>query len=197
MMQDWIKIFIVPVVCLVVFAIVLSLYVNPQHVKIRDMENQLDVLHGKGDKMVPEAKILAQETIVDSLQQAVKDLKDRLYPVAEFSDLGKAIANSVRRFNLQLMTLTPDYSKLNLIQQEGQEITELPITINMTGKFMQFAHYLETLSDFPYVKATEVNLRRSKETSNDVVIEIKGVVIFKNKVNQESGQDQKVLAKQI
>lgn len=190
-MNAWIKSVILPVVCLVIFIAVMIVYVKPQRAKINEMQDELDILLGKGDKMVPIEKIMAQEAIVDSLRQLIEDVKDRLYPVAEFGELGEAIENSGRRFNLRLVTLTPDYSKLNLIQKDGEEITELPITIDMEGRFLQFAQYLERLSEFPYVKAREVNLYRSdkKVRSDEIVIEVKGVVIFKNKLNQKSKKE--------
>jgi len=192
-MNEWIKIAVVPVVCIALFAAATVLYVTPGKAKIQDLKEELDILYGKGDRMVPMEKILAQEAVVDSLSRVVRDMKDRLYPVAEFADLGQAIENSGRRFNLRLVTLTPDYSKLNLIQQQGVEITELPITINMQGQFLQFARYLERLSEFPYVKATEVNLSRSEEllNSSDIAIEIKGVVIFKSKTKLNEPQTKK------
>ncbi|MFC1569612.1 hypothetical protein ACFL4L_05210 [bacterium] len=182
-MNNWIKIIIVPILSICLFVIVTMLYVQPGQAKIQDLKDQLDILYGKGDRMVPIELILKQEAIVDSLKFVVSDMKDRLYPVADFADLGQAIESSGRKFNLLLVTLTPDYSKLNLIQQEGIEITELPITINMQGQFLQFARYLERLSEFPYVKATEINLSRSEEllNSDNISIEIRGVVIFKSK----------------
>ena len=189
-MNDWVKILILPVAGILVLIAVYGGYIKPQDTKIEEMNEQLDILLGKGDRMVPIEKILTQEAVVDSLQLIVKDLKDRLYPVAEFADLGRAIESSGRKFNLRLVSLTPDYSKLNLIQQAGVEITELPITINMTGHFTEFAHYLERLSEFPYVKATEVILKRSDEggSLNQITIEIQGLVIFKNKLTQKESQ---------
>ena len=197
-MNDWVKILIMPVAGLLILLAVFMGYIKPQDSKIEKMNEQLDILLGKGDRMVPIEKILAQEAVVDSLHLIVKDMKDRLYPVAEFADLGQAIESSGRKFNLRLITLTPDYSKLNLIQQAGVEITELPITINMTGHFMEFAHYLERLSEFPYVKATEVILKRSDEEGsiNQINIEIQGLVIFKNKLTQKDSQASKPVSAQ-
>jgi Tfp pilus assembly protein PilO len=197
-MNDWVKILIMPVAGLLILLAVFTGYIKPQDSKIEKMNEQLDILLGKGDRMVPIEKILAQEAVVDSLHLIVKDMKDRLYPVAEFADLGQAIESSGRKFNLRLITLTPDYSKLNLIQQAGVEITELPITINMTGHFMEFAHYLERLSEFPYVKATEVILKRSDEegSTNQINIEIQGLVIFKNKLTQKDSQASKPVSAQ-
>jgi Tfp pilus assembly protein PilO len=197
-MNDWVKILIMPVAGLLILIAVFTGYIKPQDSKIEKMNEQLDILLGKGDRMVPIEKILAQEAVVDSLHLIVKDMKDRLYPVAEFADLGQAIESSGRKFNLRLITLTPDYSKLNLIQQAGVEITELPITINMTGHFMEFAHYLERLSEFPYVKATEVILKRSDEEGsiNQINIEIQGLVIFKNKLTQKDSQASKPVSAQ-
>jgi Tfp pilus assembly protein PilO len=197
-MNDWVKILIMPVAGLLILIAVFTGYIKPQDSKIEKMNEQLDILLGKGDRMVPIEKILAQEAVVDSLHLIVKDMKDRLYPVAEFADLGQAIESSGRKFNLRLITLTPDYSKLNLIQQAGVEITELPITINMTGHFMEFAHYLERLSEFPYVKATEVILKRSDEegSTNQINIEIQGLVIFKNKLTQKDSQASKPVSAQ-
>ena len=189
-MNDWVKVLIVPVAGILILIAAYAVIIKPQDTKIEEMNEQLDILLGKGDRMVPIEKILTQEAVVDSLQLIVKDLKDRLYPVAEFADLGRAIESSGRKFNLRLVSLTPDYSKLNLIQQAGVEITELPITINMTGHFTEFAHYLERLSEFPYVKATEVILKRSDEggSLNQITIEIQGLVIFKNKLTQKESQ---------
>jgi Tfp pilus assembly protein PilO len=197
-MNDWAKILIMPVAGLLILIAVFAGYIKPQNTKIEQMNEQLDILLGKGDRMVPIEKILAQEAVVDSLHLIVKDLKDRLYPVAEFADLGRAIESSGRKFDLRLVNLTPDYSKLNLIQQAGVEITELPITINMTGHFMEFAHYLERLSEFPYVKATEVTLKRSDEegSTNQIIIEIHGLVIFKNKLTQKESQVPKPVSAQ-
>jgi Tfp pilus assembly protein PilO len=197
-MNDWVKILIMPVAGLLILLAVFAGYIKPQDAKIEKMNEQLDILLGKGDRMVPIEKILTQEAVVDSLHLIVKDMKDRLYPVAEFADLGQAIESSGRKFNLRLITLTPDYSKLNLIQQAGVEITELPITINMTGHFMEFAHYLERLSEFPYVKATEVILKRSDEegSTNQIAIEIQGLVIFKNKLTQKDSQESKPVSAQ-
>jgi Tfp pilus assembly protein PilO len=197
-MNDWVKILIMPVAGLLILLAVFMGYIKPQDAKIEKMNEQLDILLGKGDRMVPIEKIMAQEAVVDSLHFIVKDMKDRLYPVAEFADLGRAIESSGRKFNLRLITLTPDYSKLNLIQQAGVEITELPITINMTGHFMEFAHYLERLSEFPYVKATEVVLKRSDEEGsiNQINIEIQGLVIFKNKLTQKDSQESKPVSAQ-
>jgi Tfp pilus assembly protein PilO len=197
-MNDWVKILIMPVAGLLILLAVFMGYIKPQDAKIEKMNEQLDILLGKGDRMVPIEKIMAQEAVVDSLHFIVKDMKDRLYPVAEFADLGRAIESSGRKFNLRLITLTPDYSKLNLIQQAGVEITELPITINMTGHFMEFAHYLERLSEFPYVKATEVILKRSDEEGsiNQINIEIQGLVIFKNKLTQKDSQESKPVSAQ-
>ncbi|MBN1781614.1 type 4a pilus biogenesis protein PilO [bacterium] len=192
-MNNWVKSVIAPVAAIVLLIVAVTLVYKPGKLEILALRERLAVLEGQGEKLIPEERIRNEQAKVDSLRAIVADMKDRLYPVAEFAELGKAIESNGRKFDLRLVILTPDYSKLNLIQQEGQEITELPITINMQGRFMQFARYLEKLSEFPYVKATEVNLSRMEDGSS-IEIEIKGIVIFKNSVNEPNKEKKPVSA---
>jgi len=196
-MNEWIKIILAPVIALCFFIAAMLVYITPGKDKHKELQHELDVLMGKGENMVPIEKIIEQETMTDSLKQMIFEMKERLYPVAEFSELGQDLENSCRKYGLRLLILTPEYSKLNLVQQEDQEITELPITIVMTGSFMEFARYMEQLTEFSYVKATQVNLYRPENNpiGNQIIIEIEGLVIFKNKIQKPADKSELVSAK--
>ena len=60
-MNDWVKILILPVAGILVLIAVYGGYIKPQDMKIEQMNKQLDILLGKGDRMVPIEKILAMD----------------------------------------------------------------------------------------------------------------------------------------
>ncbi len=186
-MNEWVKLGIKPLVCILIFVLVMMLYIKPQGVKYEAKEKELNMLQGKGDRIIPLDDIVKEETVADSLFNTVKLMKERLYPLNDFKNLGKELENECRNFNLKLVSLTPEFAKLNLIEQEENEITELPVALSIRGSFLQFAKYLEQVSDLSYLKIIEVNLVRNPDgnpASGEILIELNGIVYFENQIEK-------------
>ena len=188
MSKELIKIIVWLVAGIAILTAEVVLVKTPSNQKKIELEAELDILRGKTKRGVEEIKIINMEQAVDSLTAVLIDIKDRLYPAEEFDGLGKAIQKSGTQLSLQLIDVKPDYPKLKQLNNSSDEVVELPVTITLRGKFLQFARFLEHLSEFPYVKALEISIRHTENHEATIDGIIYGQVIFKKVpvINEET-----------
>lgn len=180
--------FIPPVAIVFLAVALLVLFDIPARREIKKMKGELAVLEYKIKQDVPELLIQRLQTIADSLSLVLKNKENKIYPMADLIGLGPKIQTIVNRYNLTLIALKPKYESLITLQTDTAEISELPITIEIKGKFASFAKFIDDLTKLPFaIKADEFALNREDREKAVVDIEIKGVLFLRKAgVNAEN-----------
>ena len=174
------KIFILPLATLVLFIVWLSVLYLPVTRDKKELEKKWGLLQNQIRSEVPESRLGTMKTFVDSLFAYIDVREEHFYPVEKLLDLGRAIEQIGKQYGLTLISVSPGYESLSLIQKAEEGVTELPLTLEFTGSFIQFAKFVESVPDFPYViRVNEVFLEKESEDQLALTLNIKGVIVLR------------------
>jgi Tfp pilus assembly protein PilO len=176
---------------MVVFVVVLiigwtvGIYM-PGKQDIDQLQGKLDTLLKKGKDQITEGRLQVMMDVVDSLGKDLIAGMNRIYPEEQLLDLGRAIDNIARKFDLALMSVAPDYSSLSLFKDDQAEISELPMMMELSGKFQQMARFLDSVPEFPFVlRVTEMKILKGEQSSSGLTFELRGVIVLRKERSNE------------
>jgi Tfp pilus assembly protein PilO len=186
MNKSQLKIFILPFATIVLLIVWLSVLYLPVIRNKKELEKKWELLQNQIRSEVPEARLESMKTFVDSLFAYIDVREEHFYPVERLLDLGRSIEQIGKQYGLTLVSVSPDYESLSLIQKAEEGVTELPLTLEFTGSFNQFAKFVESVPDFPYViRVNEVFLDRESKDSLVLTVIIKGVIVLRKESADE------------
>lgn len=186
MNKSQLKIFILPFATVVLIIVWLSVLYLPVIRNKKELENKWELLQNQIRSEVPEARLETMKTFVDSLFAYIDVREGHFYPVEKLLDLGRSIEQIGKQYGLKLISVSPDYESLALIQKTEEGVTELPLTLEFTGSFIQFAKFVESVPDFPYViRVNEVFLEKESEDKPALNVIIKGVIVLRKESADE------------
>ena len=186
MNKSQLKIFILPFATIVLLIVWLSALYLPVIRNKKELEKKWELLQNQIKNEVPEARLETMKTFVDSLFAYLDVREEHFYPVEKLLDLGRSIEQIGKEYGLTLISVSPGYESLALIQKAEEGVTELPLTLKFTGSFIQFAKFVESVPDFPYVvRVNEVFLDREEDQVALTVI-IKGVIVLRKESVDEN-----------
>jgi Tfp pilus assembly protein PilO len=178
MNKTQLKIFILPLATIVLFVVWLSVFYLPVIKQKKSLEKKWELLQEQIRDEVPELKLQTMKTFVDSLFVYLDVREERFYPAEKLLDLGRAIEQIGKQYELKLISVSPDYESLSLIKDTEEGISELPLTLEFTGSFTKFASFIESIPDFPFViRANEIFL--VLESEGQLEITIKGIIVLR------------------
>ena len=180
MNKSQLTIFILPVATIILFIVWLSALYLPVTRDKKELEKKWELLQNQIRNEVPEARLETMKTFVDSLFAYIDVSEEHFYPVEKLLDLGRSIEHIGKQYGLTLISVSPGYESLALIQKAEEGVTELPLTLEFTGSFIQFAKFVESVPDFPYViRVNEVFLENESEDQLALTVIIKGVIVLR------------------
>jgi Tfp pilus assembly protein PilO len=186
MNKSQLKIFILPFATIVLLIVWLSVLYLPVIRNKKELEKKWELLQNQIRSEVPEARLETMKTFVDSLFAYIDVREEHFYPVEKLLDLGRSIEQIGKQYGLTLVSVSPDYESLSLIQKAEEGVTELPLTLEFNGSFNQFAKFVESVPDFPYViRVNEVFLDRESEDPHVLTMIIKGVIVLRKESTDE------------
>ena len=143
---------------------------------LKQLNQQLAALEEKERQRVPEHRIQAIRTQVDSLSVNVDERMERFYPEEQLLDLGRTIESVGKQYSLRLVSITPDYESLPLFVENNKEISELPLSIEFKGHFEQLTQFLDAIPEFPFVmRFREMVYEKENSSKKELYITLKGV----------------------
>ena len=177
--------FIFPAAVFLAAVVWLIAFYLPTRQSIDKIKLDLADLRYKIEKDVPEELIQSIRMQADSLSAVLEKKENRIYRMADLSGLGPQIQSVAKKYNLALTALKPKFESLSTLNSDTSEIVELPISIEMKGKFGAFTRLLDDWSNLPFVvRADGFTLDREDKAKGIVNFQIQGVVfLMKEKVN--------------
>ena len=178
MNKTQIKVFILPLMTIIFFIVWLGAFYLPVTREKKLLEKKWELLQEQIKAEVPEVHLQSMKTFVDSLFAYIDVREEKFYPAERLLDLGRAIDQIGKQYELILISVSPDYESLTLIRETEEGVSELPLTLEFTGSFMNLANFIESVRDFPFViRVNEVFLIKESESQLDITI--KGVIVLR------------------
>jgi Tfp pilus assembly protein PilO len=166
------------------------LLVSPLKRQIRTYKDQLATLDRKIKQDVPESLIQTIEKQADSLSTVMESRRNRIYPMADLIHLGPAMQAMVRKYDLSLIAVKPDYNSLSTLESDTSEITTLPLTFTVKGPYAAFTRFADDLTRLTYaVRADDFFMNKPEKESGALTIEIKGVVFLRKTGVKAAGSE--------
>jgi Tfp pilus assembly protein PilO len=176
--------FLAPILLLVASVMAIAFYHMPKNKQIQKTKKEIETFSLKLKKDIPEAAILSAKLQIDTIAAALQKRQVRVYPMERLLGIGSTIQSFISGYDLTLVTLKPQYDQLAGLEQDTTDISELPITIAVKGRFSSITRLLDNLTGLPF--AMNVNgismIREDRETPT-IDVEFNGIVFFsKNKM---------------
>lgn len=174
---------------LAVLAWVLFIY-SPMTGEIKRLDERMKDLRMRESRRISPLDIQIKRGKVDSLNVKVGNHLAFFYPEDELLDLGRVMEKTGKEYGLVLESIVPDHNSLALFNTDEQ-ISELPVTLLYTGKFMQLADFLDGVPDFdvPF-KLNEIAIEKDDPDSAELRIEMRGVIVISTMTAEDEGQVQ-------
>ena len=161
--------------------------------EMKIFDGRFDQLREKERKLVPESSVQIVRKDVDSLSTDIVNRMKRLFPEDRLLELGRVIDEIGTAYSLILISVTPDYEKLSLFSEEGEDISQLPLSMEFEGKFTDFTQFLDGIPNFPIaMHFDEVKLEKEDLEKAELKIEFHGTIVLKRLPKNESTE--KVIA---
>lgn len=183
MIKKLIPILVLFVVGLVSWILFEFLPVRKQTAK---MEKRWTELIEKQKEGITENKVNDAQAEVDSLLEVFNRSLTRIYPQDRLLEFGKVMADLSKQYGLNLLSITPDYDGLPLLNNKEEDIVILEITLEFKGTFHQLSRFLDGSDQFPFfIRLDEISLEREKDKGLDLIIQTKGVIALRKERDQE------------
>jgi Tfp pilus assembly protein PilO len=180
--------FILPLVVILGAVAWFFVFHQPSRDKIRVIKQELVLLKEKIRKDVPESLIQSVQRQSDSISVALESKKTRIFPFSELIHFGDAVQPVVKKYGLTLVSLKPDYKSLAALEADTSEICELPISIQVEGKYDAFTKFMDDLATLPFaVRVDDYFIDRLNKETKLVNFEVKGVVFLRKAVVKSDG----------
>jgi Tfp pilus assembly protein PilO len=199
MNKSQLKIFVLPLATIILFFVWLGVFYTPVTRDKKQLEKKWELLQNQIKSEVPESRLESMKTFVDSLFAYIDVREEHFYPVENLLDLGRSIDKIGKQYGLTLISISPGYESLALIQKADEGVTELPLTLEFSGSFIQFAKFIESVPDFPYVmRINEVSLYKESEEQPTLTANAKGVIVLrKESINEDAIKNKKEIHNKV
>ncbi|MBN2201357.1 hypothetical protein JW777_05335 [bacterium] len=156
------------------------IYYMPTRREIKTTRANIAVLNRKIKQDIPETRILAVKQEADSLNASLVRRKSRIFPMSDFLLLGRRFQDAINKYDLTLVSLTPQYEKIEHVQRDTAEIAELPMTILLKGRYSGFSRLLDDQSEWPFViRADAFDLQREDVAKSTALFTLDGVIFLR------------------
>jgi Tfp pilus assembly protein PilO len=180
--------FILPLAVLLATVAWFFVFHQPKMKKIRACERELAELREKIGKDVPESLIQSVQKQSDSILVVLESKKKRIFPFSELIRLGDTVQPVVKKYGLSLVALKPDYKSLPALEADTSEICELPISIQVEGKYDAFTRFMDDLAVLPFVvRVDDYFIDRLDKETRQINFEIKGVIFLRKTAAKPGG----------
>ncbi len=177
---------IVPVLAGLVVVAWIFLFYLPYSQQIGSYNNRLKELEKREADRISPMDITIQQNKVDSLKVKLDNTLKAFYPEDKLLDLGRTMGKVGRDYGLTLVSIVPDHSSLSILFS-NQQISELPVTVIYSGRFMRLASFLDKIAHIGVsFKLTELKLERPSFDSRDLQIELNGVILINTRISQSA-----------
>jgi len=199
MNKSQLKIFVLPLATIIHFFVWLGVFYMPVTRDKKQLEKKWELLQNQIKSEVPESRLESMKTFVDSLFAYIDVREEHFYPVENLLDLGRSIDKIGKQYGLTLISISPGYESLALIQKADEGVIELPLTLEFSGSFIQFAKFIESVPDFPYVmRINEVSLYKESEEQLTLTANAKGVIVLrKESINEDAIKNKKEIHNKV
>src|SRR4030042_4469477 len=151
--------------------------VKPLQKQIREYSARSKVLEDKIKKDVPESQIQKVKKLADSTQTVMELIEKRILGSEKLFDIGTLVGQQAKEYQITLVAVRPDYTKLAILQDKKEEIHEFPITLELKGYFKDFTRFWDAVPGFPFaMKVTGINFLR--ETIEKPVLTVEMISVF-------------------
>lgn len=189
------KILLIPSLVLLSLVLWLVLFYLPLHHNASVLKKRLTTLEEKERSQISQKEIQKLENVVDSLSSNITKQMEKIYPEEKLLDLGRAMETIGKKYNLNLISITPDLTSLSAIWEATNEISELPISIEFQGQFMQVAQFLDGIPEFPFLlQVKEISLKREEKEGRSLIILIRGAIVLRKERLDESTVKREIIA---
>jgi hypothetical protein len=172
--------FLLPLMTVLGIVLWILLFWTPNRQRIRDSKAGVVFLEAKIKKDIPERQILAMKNLADSLRMVLQRKETRIYPADQLTGLGKSLQTAMKKYDLTLTMVRPNYENLKDLESDSAGTAELPAAVEMTGTFSGFTRLMDDLDNFPFAfKVNSVDLYRSKIETAALEVVLKGIVFMR------------------
>ena len=180
--------FILPLAMLLATVAWFFVFHQPKMKKIKAYERELVELREKIRKDVPESLIQSVQRQSDSIRVVLESKKKRIFPFSDLIRLGDTVQPVVKKYGLTLVALKPDYKSLPALEADTSEICELPISIQVEGKYDAFTEFMDDLAALPFaLRVDEYFIDRLDLQTRQINFEIKGVIFLRKAAGKPGG----------
>jgi hypothetical protein len=163
-------------------------------VRVGGMNQRIVELEEKERQEIPESKIRLMQGLIDSLSASFERRMDRIYPEEDFLKLGDTLEKVCKSYDLKLTSIIPDFKGLSQLIEGKTDISELPITIELTGRFLDLGSFIDDLDHLPFIiKLNEVNLEKQVENQYNLKITLQGVIFLRKEREHDGIQNRKTI----
>jgi Tfp pilus assembly protein PilO len=182
---------ILPILGLVCVVIIWGiLYYLPRHTKVSTFAKEILSLKKRADSDISEKTIVEIKKRVDSLDSLNEEQEKRIFPAKKLTGIGDYINDLGKKYNLKLLSVTPEYASLTPISVNNEEINDLPLNIEFEGLFLNFAKFLDGIPKFPYaMQIKEVRLSRASLRGSKLLIDLRCVIVLKKNLETAGSEN--------
>jgi len=185
------KLILIPAVTFVLFLMWMMFSYMPLSKHRSQLKHKIEVLEKREKEKISEKEFMSMKTLVDSLEARLRRGKERFYPAENLLDLGREIEEIVRKYDISLMSITPNYPSLAIFKDSQSSIVELPLSVQLQGRFISFAKFLDDIPHLPFIlRVNEVTLKVEEKSANSITIIFQGVIVL-DKERKNNGKEEK------
>lgn len=154
--------------------------VIPWQSELSQLNARFNELTLKESARISQVDVQILRAKVDSLDLKLTKKRTRLFPGEKLLDLGRTIEKLGNANGLKLISITPDYDSLHLIQQKNK-ISNLPVSIVFEGRFHQIGQFLDRCNKFPFVfRVNQITMDKPEPKINKLTIMLNGIMVIGN-----------------
>lgn len=129
----------------------------------RKVSGEIEAIEGSLEVL---SEIAGEGTEIPMLREEVRDLRSRFVTWETLGPVAMELARWARKAGFELVRIIPPIHGVDegasIFTQAGISIVELPIVIEMEGRFLSYGQFLESLDGFPYhILPGSVSIRSS------------------------------------
>ncbi|RKY81045.1 hypothetical protein DRQ07_04830 [candidate division KSB1 bacterium] len=190
------KLIIIPALTVFVVFLWFMAVFSPLKKQGSELKNKIDVLLQRERAKISDKELEAVRVLVDSLEKRIERGERKFIPEENLLDFGRGIEKILGNYNISLVSITPNYPSLAIFKDNASAVVELPIRLEMQGRFLSFAKFLDNVPDLPFIlRTTEVTIKVEEKTSKAVTIILQGVIVLTKERKNNDISDKKNIDK--
>jgi len=190
------KLIIIPVLTVFVVFLWFMAVFSPLKKQGSELKNKIDVLLQRERAKISDKELEAVRILVDSLEKRIERGEKKFIPEENLLDFGREIEKILNNYNISLVSITPNYPSLAIFKDNTSAVVELPIRLEMRGRFLSFAKFLDSVPDLPFIlRTTEVTIKVEEKSSKAVTIILQGVIVLTKERKNNDISDKKNIDK--